>query len=392
MKSPRLKPLPVEQWTPGLLETARTITNGGIRADANVYCTLANYPALFLAWLGIGAHVLRESSLPARERELLILRTTALAGGHYPFTQHVWIGAEHGLDDEAIHALLKGPSDAFWDRSDRALLLLADELIAAGGIAEGTWQALRSERSVEEILDAVVTVAFYRLAAWTLNLCGTPLDPGQKSRLSGSPLPGIPDATAFNASVRIEPIRLEDWPAWLLEKTARWPRFAANHELRQAAVYCTLANHPTLFAALGPMMAHLLRDISLTERHRELVIVRACALDRGAYPYRQHVRIGRRAGLSDTVLNSLATASATELEGPEQLLVKLVDSLHRSSQVDEPLWAEASACFSVEQLLDATVTAGFYGIISFVLNVARTELAPGDVELPQFVMKDRRLS
>ena len=37
MKSPRLKPLPVEQWTPGLLETARTITNGGIRADANVY-------------------------------------------------------------------------------------------------------------------------------------------------------------------------------------------------------------------------------------------------------------------------------------------------------------------------------------------------------------------
>ena len=60
MKSPRLKPLPVEQWTPGLLETARTITNGGIRADANVYCTLANYPALFLAWLGIGAHVLRD--------------------------------------------------------------------------------------------------------------------------------------------------------------------------------------------------------------------------------------------------------------------------------------------------------------------------------------------
>lgn len=81
MTAPRVTPLPVEHWAQGLLDTAKAITNGGIRAEANVYCTLANYPALLPPWLSIGAHVLRESSLPARERELLILRTTVVAGG-----------------------------------------------------------------------------------------------------------------------------------------------------------------------------------------------------------------------------------------------------------------------------------------------------------------------
>lgn len=45
MTAPRVTPLPVEHWAQGLLDTAKAITNGGIRAEANVYCTLANYPA-----------------------------------------------------------------------------------------------------------------------------------------------------------------------------------------------------------------------------------------------------------------------------------------------------------------------------------------------------------
>lgn len=306
------------------------------------------------------------------------------------------LGADHGIGLEDVAALVKGPQDVFWNEpekeSDRTLLLLVDELSAAGGISETTWKALRSERSVVQILDAVVTVAFYRLAAWTLNLCETPLDPGQASCLRESARAGMPDATAFVAPLRIEPVRVEAWPLWLFEETSRWPRFTGHPERRHAGVYCTLANHPKLFAALGPLMAHVLRDVSLTETHRELVIVRACALDRGAYPYRQHVGIGRRVGLSESVLGALQTADATGLEGHERVLVKLVDNLHRSGRIDAQLWGEVSASFSVEQIFDAAVTAGFYGIVSFILNVARTELEPGEVDLPRFVMRDWTMS
>jgi 4-carboxymuconolactone decarboxylase len=193
-----------------------------------------------------------------------------------------------------------------------------------------------------------------------------------------------PGQSAYDGDVRLPSLAPEQWPGWLFEETAGWPRFAGRPELRQAGVYGTLANHPALFAALGPVMAHLLVDISLSEQQRELVIIRSCARDRGAYPYRQHVSIGRRLGLTDNTLTALANADAAMLEPSDQALVTLVDSLHRDGGLTDANWTQARAHFSVEQLFDATVTAGFYGVISFVLSSARTPLEPGTIELPRF--------
>ena len=39
--------------------------------------------------------------------------------------------------------------------------------------------------------------------------------------------------------------------------------------------------------------------------------------------------------------------------------------------------------FSIEQLMDAIVICGFYGLVSAILNVARTPLEPGSDHLPQ---------
>ncbi|MCS5573071.1 MAG: carboxymuconolactone decarboxylase family protein, partial [Pseudomonadales bacterium] len=90
-----------------------------------------------------------------------------------------------------------------------------------------------------------------------------------------------------------------------LMETAESPRFKNRPELRQAGVYQTLANHPNLFRAIGGLMTHILDKNSLADRLREIVIVRACARARGAYPYYQHLRIGRQAGLTEAELSSL---------------------------------------------------------------------------------------
>jgi 4-carboxymuconolactone decarboxylase len=386
--SPRLAPLSVQDWEPGLLGRTRAILGADYNAAANVYCTLANMPDLFVAWLHWGGHGLRRSTLEPRERELVILRATAISHGDYPFTQHTRIGAAIGLTGDELIAVRAGSTSELWDVSDSALISAVDDLLCEGTISDPVWEALTIAFSTVQIMDVIATTAFYRLASWMLNVCGTQLDPGQESQLKSVTL-GAVEARMESRRLRSRPIDLHDWPDDLLATTATWPRFRSSEELRRANVYGTLANHPALFQAVGPFMAYLLVDNSLADIGREAVIIRSCVRDRGRYPYRQHVRIGKQAGLSDGDLNELAAPNPVFDDPTLAILVEITDQLHDTNALSDHTWARAAARLTHRQVLDTVATAGFYGFISFVLNGSGTELEPGDVDLPDDVMLKR---
>ncbi len=365
-------PLPVESWAPGLLERSQAIVGGGLRAEANVYRTLANAPQLFEAWLHLGGHLLRRSTLGPRDRELVILRATAVSQGTYPFTQHTRIGLDVGLTEAEIEAVLDGPNATAWSTADRVTLLAVDELLARGSLSDDVWADLAVEFTVEQRLDLLATTAFYRLASWTLNTCGTPLDDQQMSSLRAVEVdlaPAVPAAPV----VRLPPRPLDEWPTDFLAETATWPRFADRPEIRSAGVYGTLANHVELFRAIGPLMAHFLVDNALDDRSREMVIVRSCLRDRGAYPYRQHVRIGAEAGIDPQALDALASERPQFDDPNDTTLVRAIDELHDLNTITDSTGAALSRWLTAAQILDAVAIAGFYGLISFVLNSAGTE-------------------
>ena len=380
----RIPPLPVDRWQTGLLDKVNSLSGGNLQAGKNVFCTLANYPRLLVAWLQLGMHALGGSSLAAREREMVILRTTALADGRYPFAQHVEIGLGCGLNRKDIAALLAGPSSPHWRTADRLLLKAVDELIAGSALNDTTWDELRRGLSVAQCMDVAATVAFYRLAAWLLNACRTPLEDGQQGiEMTGMVPEVLLEANAYTGEPRIPSVQPEDWPPVLLEETAKWPRLRARPELRRAGVYVTFANHPALFQAIGGPAVHILNGNSLPDRAREVAIIRACARARGAYPYRQHVGIGRSVGVTESEIAALGQLEPTGLGREVRLLVDLVDRLYRDNDLDDGLWARAQAVFSNDQIMDAILICGFYGLISAVLNVARTPLEPGSDALPK---------
>ena len=384
MTEARIPPLPVDCWRAGLRDEIEALSGPDLQVDRKVFCTLANHPRLFVAWMQLGAHALGRSSLAGREREMAILRATALSAGRYPFAQHVEIGRQCGLDNEDILALLAGPSSPHWRTPDRLLLTAVDELIAGNALNDATWNGLRSGLGIAQCMDVVATVAFYRLAAWTLNVCRTPLEDGQTeidkaARDSRQSL----EATAYRGAARIPRLPPRDWPPELLAATAQWPGLAARPELRRAGVYETLANHPVLFQAIGGPAVHILHRNSLPDRARELAIIRACARARGAYPYRQHVGIGRSVGLTEAEIAAVGRLRPSGLDTETQVLVEMVDALYRDNDLDDDLWGRAQAVFSTEQIMDAILICGFYGLISAVLNVARTELEPGSDNLPE---------
>lgn len=144
----------------------------------NIFGALANHPDLLRRWLVFAAHVLSKNTVPARERELLILRTGAMCRSPYEWGQHVIIGRTAGLTDAEIEACKRGSDDPSWEADDAAVLRAAEELHTSSRIGDATWAALSARWSVPQIMDMVATVGNYHLVAMFLNTLQVPLDVG----------------------------------------------------------------------------------------------------------------------------------------------------------------------------------------------------------------------
>lgn len=144
----------------------------------NIFGTLAHHPDLLRRWLVFAGHVLSKSTLPARERELLILRTGWNCRSRYEWGQHVLIARECGLGDDEIDRVQVGPDDPSWSDDDRALLRAADELHRASTITDATWAVLSERWSTEQVLDLIAAVGNYHLVAMFLNASRVALDHG----------------------------------------------------------------------------------------------------------------------------------------------------------------------------------------------------------------------
>lgn len=145
---------------------------------ANIYRTLMRHPKLVKRWTVFGNHVLFKSTLPARERELLILRVGALCDCGYEFNAHTAIGKGAGLTDEEIERVKEGSGADGWDEFDQGLLRAAEELHTDSFISDETWKVLAQKYNDQQLIDAVFTVGQYHLVSMALNSFGVQLDEG----------------------------------------------------------------------------------------------------------------------------------------------------------------------------------------------------------------------
>lgn len=149
---------------------------GANGAPLNVFATLAHRPELLGRVNALGGYFRRRSTLPARERELVVLRVAARVASAYVATHHAIIGARAGLTTAEI-AAARDPAVAYpWAPAERALLALADELLATHAVADATWAALDGHADEGQRLELLVLVGFYALMGGLANAAGTALD------------------------------------------------------------------------------------------------------------------------------------------------------------------------------------------------------------------------
>jgi alkylhydroperoxidase family enzyme len=184
--TPRIQPVPRDEWPPEMRDAVAALqpprarhesqTREGRPQALNALATFANHPDLARAWMTFNGHVLRNTTLTLRHRELLILRVAVLRNAAYEWAQHVPMGRDCGLTDDEITRIAYGPDLPYWNELDAAMLSAADELVADAAISDATWAVLADHLDTEQLLDVIFTVGAYEVIAFMFRSCRIEFD------------------------------------------------------------------------------------------------------------------------------------------------------------------------------------------------------------------------
>lgn len=146
--------------------------------------TVIKHPEIFRCQMEMGA-VIFKGRIPARERELAILRCGWLSRAPYEWGEHVDIGKRYGLTDAEIEQVTQGSSAAGWNEHDAAILRGVEELIGDQAMSDETWNVLAKSWDEAQLIEFPMMVGQYVATAFlqnSLRIRLAPDNPGLSSR------------------------------------------------------------------------------------------------------------------------------------------------------------------------------------------------------------------
>jgi 4-carboxymuconolactone decarboxylase len=358
----RIAPLPEAGRSDALRQLTTTLWRDTL-PDVG-FDTLLQVPALAEAVTPYTVYLSESSTVPARHRELVVLRTTWLCNNAVLWSNHAARARSAGVTPGEMRRIAEGPDAQGWSPFEAALLRTADELYRNSALSGATWAALDAAYDEHQLMDLVETVNHFTMLSMMYNSFGVQQpEPPMSDRLPVDvpyrvvvPAPEPPLAAA-----RVEPLPGDG-----------------------IAVSRTLARHPKLTEARGRRANFINRLSKLQPRHREMLILRIGWDCRSEYEWAQHVGSVGRA--RDYGLEPTWIARGPEAPGWdafERAILRAVDELFRDTVISDRTWAALAERYDTELLMSAVVTASSYRATSMALNAFGVQLEPGNERFPQ---------
>jgi alkylhydroperoxidase family enzyme len=383
---PRLHPVAPTAFTDE--QRAIAMTYGGTFGAGADFRTLLVHPELVKGVLPFANYILSDTTLPARHRDLLVLRTAWLARSAYLWSKHegnvftapvVTPIAGPPIDPfqrEALTAITRRGS-GFSD-FERTLLRAADELHEYSFIRDETWAALVPQYSVHQLMDATFTVAEMTMISGIVNSLRVDLEPGWVTfEPTGSRASSNRDIAMTLRRPRIAPVVLAE-----AAPDIRVMLDPSGSGRDIAAVYRTFARHPKLYVPRQILSEYIRTKSTLSPRVREMLILRIGWRCRSAYEWAAHAPAGRRAGMTDDQIRMLARPGYDGWSVADAAIVRAADELYADDTISDDTWKALADQFDERQLLDVLVTTGGYRMVSMVLNTFGVPAEPNSEPFP----------
>jgi alkylhydroperoxidase family enzyme len=144
----------------------------------NLHRTMANAPKLMQGSSGMAYAIRYDATVPRPFRELIIIRSVQLNGGHYEEMQHRPMAMSCGLTQQQVDGISGWRKSTLFDPKQRAVLGWADGLFTKSGPSDARFADLKKFFSDQEIVELTMTATNYAGTAMFTRAMRTPLEPG----------------------------------------------------------------------------------------------------------------------------------------------------------------------------------------------------------------------
>ncbi|MFV8818787.1 carboxymuconolactone decarboxylase family protein [Haliea sp. E17] len=141
--------------------------------------------------------------------------------------------------------------------------------------------------------------------------------------------------------------------------------------------FATMLRYPELVQRQAEMSTTL-NNGKLPFRVRELIILRVGWLCQAPFEWAQHVKAGKRAGLTSEEIDRVTRGSADpEWNEADRAILAAVEEMFADSMIADATFATLEKHFSMEQLVEIPFTVGAYQATAYLQNSWRFRLMPG---------------
>ncbi|TDD90712.1 carboxymuconolactone decarboxylase family protein [Actinomadura darangshiensis] len=172
-----------------------------------------------------------------------------------------------------------------------------------------------------------------------------------------------------NRVPRFDPLPEEEWDDVVKAVTA---------SIGPLNIVTTIARHPKLFHSWIGFASMLLMGGTLSDRDRELAILRTAHHRSCAYEWDHHRKVALGVGLTEGEIAALRLAPDEHgWSDEDRMVLTAADELHAGGTVSDATWTELSTRLGEHQLIELVMLIGHYHLLAFTLNALRVQNEDG---------------
>ncbi|MSQ26325.1 MAG: hypothetical protein EXR49_08710 [Dehalococcoidia bacterium] len=144
-----------------------------------------------------------------------------------------------------------------------------------------------------------------------------------------------------------------------------------------------LLHAPELCKQVGRLGALVRFSGGLPKPLLEVAILTTARSQDAQFEWAAHAALARKAGVGEGTIAAIRERTAPAGLSPDEALVfRYVDELLRTKRVSQAAFDAAMGRLGKAQVLELTVTAGYYSLLGAVMNAFEVEPGPGEPPLP----------
>ncbi len=139
-------------------------------------------------------------------------------------------------------------------------------------------------------------------------------------------------------------------------------------------LYRMLLHSPAVADGWRAFLTAIRQKATLSDRHRELAILRVAVINRAPYEFRAHIPFAKKGGFTDAEIAAIEQdRMPPSVTAADRSVLMLTDAMTRDVQVPDAVYAAAREHFNAREMVELTATVAAYNLVSRFLEANQVD-------------------